>query len=54
MSNLDFTYSDPERNFDRSKVKGLVANLIEVRDLNTSTALEVTAGGKLWNVSILT
>ena len=30
----------------------MVADLIQVRDLNTCTALEVTAGGKLFNVVV--
>lgn len=34
------------------QVKGLVAELIEVKDLNTATALEVTAGGKMYNVVV--
>ena len=44
---LAFKYSDPVRGFDRDKVKGLVAKLIEVKDSKDSTALEVVAGGKL-------
>jgi structural maintenance of chromosome 2 len=47
LSQLEFQYSDPTKNFDRSKVKGLVANLITVKDPKAMTALEVTAGGKL-------
>lgn len=45
--NLHFDYRDPERNFDRSKVKGLVARLISVNDRTFATALEVAAGGKV-------
>ncbi|XP_011018333.1 PREDICTED: structural maintenance of chromosomes protein 2-1-like [Populus euphratica] len=52
LSNLQFTYRDPQRNFDRSKVKGVVAKLIKVKDRSTMTALEVTAGGKLFNVVV--
>ncbi|KAL9406238.1 hypothetical protein Peur_003210 [Populus x canadensis] len=52
LSNLQFTYRDPVRNFDRSKVKGVVAKLIKVKDRSTMTALEVTAGGKLFNVVV--
>ena len=37
---LGFQYSDPVRGFDRSKVKGLVAKLIEVKDSKHATALE--------------
>jgi structural maintenance of chromosome 2 len=41
-------------NFDRSKVKGLVANLITMTEDNypKSTALEIAAGGKLYNVVV--
>ncbi|KAG5228563.1 structural maintenance of chromosomes protein [Salix suchowensis] len=52
LSNLQFTYRDPVKNFDRSKVKGVVAKLIKVKDSSTMTALEVTAGGKLFNVVV--
>lgn len=44
---LQFDYRDPEKNFDRSKVHGLVAKLIQVKDPSTATALEVAAGGKV-------
>ncbi|PIA58654.1 hypothetical protein AQUCO_00500538v1 [Aquilegia coerulea] len=54
LSNVHFQYRDPINNFDRSKVKGVVAELIKVRDSSTMTALEVyfevAAGGKLYNV----
>lgn len=49
---LGFQYSDPVRGFDRSKIKGLVAKLIEVKDSKHATALEVTAGGKLYQVVV--
>ncbi|KAJ4836235.1 Structural maintenance of chromosomes protein 2-2 [Turnera subulata] len=52
LSNVQFTYRDPEKNFDRSKVKGVVAKLIKVKDNSTVTALEVTAGGKLFHVVV--
>lgn len=51
-SRLAFDYSDPVRGFDRSKVKGLVAKLIEVQDPVHATALEVVAGGKLYQVVV--
>lgn len=51
LSRFDFTYQAPE-NFDKSKVKGIVANLFDVKDEKTATALEVTAGGKLYNVVV--
>lgn len=49
---LCFNYSDPEKNFDRSTVKGLVCKLIKLKDPGAATALEVTAGGKLYNVIV--
>jgi hypothetical protein len=54
MASLDFTYSLPSPNFDRTKVKGLVATLISLKpeDYNKSTALEITAGAKLYNVVV--
>lgn len=52
LSQFEFAYSDPEPGFDRSKVKGLVANLITVKDAKYTTALEVTAGGKLYQVVV--
>ena len=41
LANVDFTYRDPTRNFERSKVKGVVAKLIKIKDRSTMTALEV-------------
>ncbi|KAI8564584.1 hypothetical protein RHMOL_Rhmol03G0191600 [Rhododendron molle] len=52
LANVDFTYRDPVKNFDRSKVKGVVAKLIKVKDSSTLTALEVAAGGKMFNVVV--
>lgn len=49
---LAFDYTDPVRGFDRSKVKGLVAKLIEVKKEDYATALEVVAGGKLYQVVV--
>ena len=51
-SRLAFQYSDPVVGFDRSKVKGIVAKLINVKDQKHSTALEVVAGGKLHQVVV--
>uniref|UniRef100_A0A3Q2Z3P2 Structural maintenance of chromosomes 2 n=1 Tax=Hippocampus comes TaxID=109280 RepID=A0A3Q2Z3P2_HIPCM len=50
--NLRFDYKDPERGWDRSKVKGLLANLISVRNVSYATALEVVAGGRLYNIVV--
>ncbi|KAK1563054.1 hypothetical protein Q3G72_021541 [Acer saccharum] len=52
LANVQFTYRDPVKNFDRSKVKGVVAKLIKVKNSSTMTALEVTAGGKLFNIIV--
>jgi structural maintenance of chromosome 2 len=54
ISNLDFSYSDPHPNFDRSQVRGLVAELISLDSGNSkfSTALEICAGGRLYNVVV--
>lgn len=54
VSNLDFEYSDPTPHFDRSKVKGLVASLITLDEQHhpKSTALEISAGAKLYNVVV--
>ena len=41
LANVEFKYRDPAKNFDRSKVKGVVAKLIKVKDSSTMTALEV-------------
>ncbi|XP_054635145.1 structural maintenance of chromosomes protein 2 [Dunckerocampus dactyliophorus] len=50
--NLRFDYKDPERGWDRSNVKGLLANLISVSDVSYATALEVVAGGRLYNIVV--
>lgn len=54
LAGMDFTYSDPEPDFDRSKVKGLVASLISLDGEREkfSTALEICAGGRLYNVVV--
>ena len=54
MRNLDFEYTSPHQNFDRRKVKGLVASLVALDKMNynASTALEITAGGRLYNVVV--
>jgi structural maintenance of chromosome 2 len=51
---LEFSYTDPYPGFDRSKVKGLVANLITIpkEHVDKATALEVCAGGKLYQVVV--
>lgn len=54
VSNLDFNYSNPSPNFDRSKVKGLVAQLFTLNKdkAQAGTALEICAGGRLYNVVV--
>jgi structural maintenance of chromosome 2 len=54
VAGLDFSYSDPAANFDRRRVKGLVAQLfrLPVESTEASTALEICAGGRLYNVVV--
>ncbi|PGH17843.1 hypothetical protein AJ80_04666 [Polytolypa hystricis UAMH7299] len=54
VANIDFTYADPYANFDRSKVKGLVAQLftLDKDKKQAGTALEICAGGRLYNVVV--
>ncbi|MFH4975124.1 hypothetical protein AB6A40_001833 [Gnathostoma spinigerum] len=50
--NLRFEYTDPEPNFNRDLVKGLVAKLFRIKELRFATALEVAGGGNLSNVVV--
>ena len=56
--NLEFQYHDPEKNFDRRKVKGVVATLMKVKDPKFNVAIDTACGGKvttlLLNVLIIT
>lgn len=54
VANVDFNYTDPHPNFDRSKVKGLVAQLftLDKENIPAATALEICAGGRLYNVVV--
>ncbi len=54
VANIDFNYADPTPGFDRSKVKGLVAQLftLDKDHSNAGTALEICAGGRLYNVVV--
>lgn len=52
LGGLRFDYQSPHSSFDHSKVKGLVANLISLKDPDTATALSVAAGGKLYHVVV--
>jgi structural maintenance of chromosome 2 len=52
LGGVEFQFSDPEAGFDRGKVKGRVVKLLQLRDPAAATALEVVAGGKLWQVVV--
>lgn len=54
VANIDFNYSDPSPKFDRSSVKGLVAQLFTLgkSKARAGTALEICAGGRLYNVVV--
>ncbi|KAF2705707.1 RecF/RecN/SMC protein [Pleomassaria siparia CBS 279.74] len=54
VSNIDFSYNDPSPNFDRSRVKGLIAQLFTLGKEHTraGTAMEICAGGRLYNVVV--
>ncbi|EXJ58024.1 structural maintenance-chromosome 2 [Cladophialophora yegresii CBS 114405] len=54
VANVDFHFSDPSPNFDRTRVKGLVAQLFTLdKDKSMAgTALEICAGGRLYNVVV--
>lgn len=47
-----FEYRNPESNFNTKSVKGIVCKLISVKDKKAAYALEVAAGGKLYNVIV--
>lgn len=47
-----FKYRDPETNFNRNRVNGVVCRLIQVTDPKACTALETAAGGRLYNVVV--
>lgn len=49
---LAFEYRDPEKGFDRSRVKGLVARLVTLKDAQTATAVEVVASAKLYQARV--
>ncbi|XP_004517608.1 structural maintenance of chromosomes protein 2 [Ceratitis capitata] len=45
----ELQYRDPEPNFDRSKMRGMVGKLFNVRDEKNNLALMMTAGGSLYS-----
>ncbi|KAF5375839.1 hypothetical protein D9615_008170 [Tricholomella constricta] len=54
LGQLNFDYVDPAPNFDRRKVKGYAATLVRLEEKNydKSTALEIAAGNKLYQVVV--
>ncbi|KAK0532787.1 Structural maintenance of chromosomes protein 2 [Tilletia horrida] len=55
LSRAEFEYESPSPNFDRSRVKGLVASLVELdrqKNAQFASALEICAGGRLYNVVV--
>ncbi|KAI4116567.1 MAG: hypothetical protein LQ338_007687, partial [Usnochroma carphineum] len=54
VASIDFSYSDPAPGFNRSKVKGVVAQLftLDKEKTQAGTALEICAGGRLYNVVV--
>eukprot|EP00437_Effrenium_voratum_P048784 CAMPEP_0181526778 /NCGR_PEP_ID=MMETSP1110-20121109/69663_1 /TAXON_ID=174948 /ORGANISM="Symbiodinium sp., Strain CCMP421" /LENGTH=1201 /DNA_ID=CAMNT_0023657633 /DNA_START=74 /DNA_END=3679 /DNA_ORIENTATION=+ len=54
LGNLDFNYTDPHRNFNRSLVKGVMAKLFHIKPefAYFHRALEVCAGGRLFFVIV--
>ncbi|KAF1320445.1 Structural maintenance of chromosomes protein, partial [Globisporangium splendens] len=51
-SRLDFKYTDPYRGFQRDSVKGVLANLLETKHEWSALALEIAAGGKLYQIVV--
>ncbi|EFN85328.1 structural maintenance of chromosomes protein 2 [Harpegnathos saltator] len=47
-----FDYRKPEPNFNSQSVKGIVCKLLNIKDKKTAYALEIAAGGKLYNVIV--
>lgn len=45
-------YRDPEPNFDRRQVKGMLCKLFDVRDQQYLNALSVCGGGSLYNLVV--
>ncbi|XP_060660855.1 structural maintenance of chromosomes protein 2 [Drosophila nasuta] len=45
----DLQYNDPEPNFQRQKVRGMVGKLFQVNDMSNSMAISMAAGGHLYS-----
>lgn len=54
ITSLEFQYSKPSPNFNPSSIKGVAAKLFSLDESNfdSATALEISAGGKLYNVVV--
>ena len=52
VSNMEVSYTMPHSKFDKSKVKGIVASLVKLKDKKTATALEVACGAKLYQLVV--
>ena len=52
VSNSEVSYTPPSAKFDKSKVKGIVASLIKLKDKKAATALEVACGAKLYQLVV--
>jgi len=46
-SRYDLQYQDPDPNFDRRKVRGMVGKLFQLNDMKNSMALVQAAGGSV-------
>lgn len=49
---FEVQYRDPEPNFNRHSVKGMVCRLFDVRDSKYSVALSTAGGGSLYNLVV--
>ncbi|XP_017759030.1 PREDICTED: structural maintenance of chromosomes protein 2 [Eufriesea mexicana] len=49
---IRFEYKKPQPNFNHNSVKGVVCKLITVKDKKAAYALDIAAGGKLYNVIV--
>ena len=51
---VDFNFSSPHANFDRSTVRGILARLVQIKNSKHAVALEVAAGAKLHHLVVNT
>lgn len=54
LRRFEFDYHNPFRGFDRSMVYGKLGTLFDISDNKYAKAIEVTAGGRLYNVVVTT